>query len=355
MSRLNLPFDAWPPADKEMWENLFVTGDLFDDQGAFGHVRSATEKFASQAYGRWLSFVARTDPAALGSDPVVRATSARLTDWLEEISELAASSQEIFFSGVLRILKAANSTADWSWHNRMLKILRSRVKASPVGQRKIGRILSSSALVAAGLDLATRRADQASTPLKQMKDRRDGAMIVLLALMPMRCRAFVGLQLESSFLQEGTGYRVSLSEHMTKTGQCWEAQVPEIAADLMSSYLAEIRPAFLKSHGQGHKTLWVTDKGGPYATNYFGRRIRDITLKTLGVPISPHFFRDSAATTLVHTSPENALLARALLAHQSYQTTERHYLQARAVEAGRDYAAILTDLKISDVHRSRRR
>lgn len=61
--------------------------------------------------------------------------------------------------------------------------------------------------------------------------------------------------------------------------------------------------------------------------------------------VPPQFFRDAAATTLARTSPEAARLTRGLLGHAGFRTAERHYNQARALEAGRDYADVLTQLK----------
>jgi integrase/recombinase XerD len=81
-------------------------------------------------------------------------------------------------------------------------------------------------LLKAGLELAGRMADKASTPLNAMMKRRDGAMIALLSLLPMRRRSFCELTLGQSILVSDNGILICLSEEMTKTGVPWEVAVP---------------------------------------------------------------------------------------------------------------------------------
>lgn len=59
---------------------------------------------------------------------------------------------------------------------------------------------------------------------------------------------------------------------------------------------------------QRHDTLWVGKKGEVMTEDYVGSRIGDLTLKLTGKRIPPHFFRDSAATTLARVSSESARL-----------------------------------------------
>lgn len=71
----------------------------------------------------------------------------------------------------------------------------------------------------------------------------------------------------------------------------------------------------------------------------------EVTSRELGIDISPHLFRDIAVTTLVRSSPQDARLTRPLLAHASFGLVERHYNHARGIEAGRDYAEVINQLK----------
>lgn len=74
-------------------------------------------------------------------------------------------------------------------------------------------------------------------------------------------------------------------------------------------------------------------------------KICKITRRLTGVPISPHLFRDAAATTLVRDAPNSARLVRGLLGHSDFKTAERHYMHATAIEAGRSHATLVQNLK----------
>jgi hypothetical protein len=49
-------------------------------------------------------------------------------------------------------------------------------------------------------------------------------------------------------------------------------------------------------------------------------RIKHITEAQLGRPITPHMFRDAAATFISEMAPERALMAASVLQHRSFRT-----------------------------------
>lgn len=211
--------------------------------------------------------------------------------------------------------------------------------------RKQGRILSSKVLLKAGLVYANADAEAVPNNLKRMICQRDGMMIALLALLPIRRRSFCELELDQSVHLTEDEIIISLSEEMTKTGVPWEAAVPPQIAPLLRRYIAEVRPALLARGRQAHNVLWVGKRGEIMGENYIGSRIGDVTLRLTGKRVSPHLFRDCAATTLARLSPESARLIRPVLAHSGFRTAERHYIHAQTIDAGRDYAAVVQRLK----------
>ena len=71
------------------------------------------------------------------------------------------------------------------------------------------------------------------------------------------------------------------------------------------------------------------------------RRVRELVMKHLGRPMSLHLFRDSAATTVaVHDSAKIGIVG-GLLGHARHETNEKHYNQAKGIEAGRRYHGLL--------------
>lgn len=341
---LVLPLALWPAADRLLWEALCREAGPLDAPGDLAGLRATSRRSLELRYGRWLHWLSTTDADALTQPPAARATLPRLQAWLADLAHTAPMTQLMFIDGVLRILRGAEPDRDWAAQLRLRAVLkRAAGRGDPA--RKQGRILSSKVLLEAGLHHAGAHADAASTPLEQLKRRRDGTMVALLALLPMRRRSFCELTLGQSVLITASEIVIALSEEMTKTGVPWEAPVPPQVAPLLRRYITEVRPALMGRGTQSHDRLWVGKKGEILQQDYVGQRIGDVTLLQTGKRVPPHFFRDAAATTLARVSPDSARLIRPVLAHSGFKTAERHYIHAQTIEAGRDYAALVRKLK----------
>lgn len=202
-------------------------------------------------------------------------------------------------------------------------------------ERKQGRIVDTDVLLQAGLLHFNGHIDALLSDPKAAPHCRDGLMIALLALMPMRRRPFVGLELGRSLLQTSAGWQVNLSEAELKCGASWESTVPHILADPLSTYVDRVRPLLAYSAKFPCNRLWLTIEGRPLQEAYFGVRMKELTLRLIGRDISCHLFRDCAATTLAVTSPDMARLTKGLLGHSTDRTATRYYNQATSLEAGR--------------------
>ncbi len=339
-----LPFEDWPTQDKALWEALYRAGGPLDDRGPLAHLRATSIAGLFDGYGRWLGWLSKTDPGALALPPAERADMLRLRAWLTDLAHTKSMTQCCFIDRLVRVLRAAAPERDWT---DQLTLQRQLKNAAGTGDpaRKRGRIVSSRVLLELGIALATDEADAAATSLEALKRRRDGTMIALLALMPMRRRSFAELRLGTSVLIEDAAIVIALTEEMTKTAQPWEAHVPTEIAPLLRNYIDTVRPALLARGGQLHDQLWVGKKGEPIQASTIGQRIGLVTSQHLGVRVSAHLFRDAAATTLARTTPQAARLIRPVLGHRSFQTAERHYNHAQTIEAGRAYADLIRKKK----------
>jgi hypothetical protein len=65
-----------------------------------------------------------------------------------------------------------------------------------------------------------------------------------------------------------------------------------------------------------------------------------LTLKTLGVDVSPHLFRTAAASTAAAYGSSTPHLASAILNHTDPRVTEEHYNLAGSVSACKVYSEI---------------
>lgn len=341
--RASLPFADWPAADQSLWAGLIIADDPFGDLGALAHLRETSKAALIKHYGRWLEWLWQADPQALCQSPEQRATPERLEAWIGSLDHVAPPTLKTFVCGALHVLKAAAPERNWRLQNNITIRLQRRAKMFN-SDRKTGRVLSSSVLFDTGRDLMGHKADEANTPLNAALCRRDGAMIAFLAVMPIRLRSLSELMLGDSVLVSGSCIVIRLSADMTKTGQEWEAPVPDLLEPLLRTYTSKVRPWLMERTGVKHDCLWVTRLGSPLAYGQIKGRIPEVTGRELGIKISPHLFRDAAATTLVRQSPQDALLIRPLLGHADFRTAEQHYIHAKGIEAGRDHAAVISGL-----------
>lgn len=240
---LVLPLSDWPVQDRDMWLNLQIEGGPLDDCGALSHLRATSLKTLELRYARWLQWLINSDAEAITLPPARRGTLPRLSAWLRDLSHTRPMTQLMFIDGVLRILSASDPAQDWS-AQRKLKAGLKRAAGRGDRDRKLGRVLSSEVLFRAGLILATGHAEAAPTPLRGMMCLRDGTMIAMLALMPMRRRAFAGLRIGTSLYVAADTMTVALPGDLTKSGQPWEADVPQSVEPLVRRYVNEARPFF---------------------------------------------------------------------------------------------------------------
>lgn len=333
----------WPDADRNALTALFAQGGLLDDNGALAHWRAPSRKVMERQYGQWLGWVAREEPEALVLGPTERATVKRLRAWLASMDSLAPATLFGYVGAVTRLCRSVDPDQCWAAHQVILSGLHRATKlhGSP---RKIGRILSSDVLFDAGARLVHENDGPIMHPDQAVR-LRDGAVICLLALMPMRRRALSELSLGTSLRLEDGQMMVCLDGAMTKNGQSWEATVPDILREVLAIYLQAGRPA-LSARGSGdHDALWLGRNGVPVSINQFTRAIQIRTKHLIGVPVSPHLFRDSAATTLARASPSSARMIRPILGHATTRIAEGHYIKADTIAAGRGLASALDDLR----------
>lgn len=74
-------------------------------------------------------------------------------------------------------------------------------------------------------------------------------------------------------------------------------------------------------------------------------RISIVTERAFGKPINPHLFRDCAVTFVALDDPKHIGIAAPILGHTDPRTTERHYIQAQRIAAGRKLQTSLQKLR----------
>ena len=116
---------------------------------------------------------------------------------------------------------------------------------------------------------------------------------------------------------------------------------PESLVSALEHWLQQWRPHLLGLKNRWTRAagnaLWISSHGSPLTQQAIYDRVVERTRNAFGKAINPHLFRDCAATTLAIADPKHVRLAAPLLAHRTFATTERYYLQAGMIESGRQY------------------
>lgn len=223
MVRFPLSEAEWPDTDLALWARLTAPSRPLDEPGALSHLRESSLVTMRAAYGRWLGWLRDSDPGALVEGPVERTTIARLGSWSRSLAHLSARSRLIYLEHALKVLSAAAPDADWLAARRILRKPRHEANAM-TSDRKTVRVLSSAVLFEAGAaEIEAAGTDPAPDAARRW---RDGMMVALLAILPIRRRAFAALELGRSILRRGKTLTIVLDASLTKTGEHWEAIVP---------------------------------------------------------------------------------------------------------------------------------
>ena len=170
---------------------------------------------------------------------------------------------------------------------------------------------------------------------------RDGLIIALLAYRPLRMRSFAALTLDQHLVRRGSAWWMVLGHADTKTRKSMEMPFPRALVDWLELYLEEYRPALLVGRPRpgvvrpATSALWIGKGGRMMGPDTIAFQIRRDTEAAFGISINPHLFRDICATSIAIEDPEHVRMVAAILGHATLATSERHYNQARTLEASR--------------------
>jgi integrase/recombinase XerD len=336
--RACLPIPQWPDADRRLWLAACDSGDILDDDvGArSGHGRITNMK-AAKGYGRWLTYLSLFAQEALLEEPAARITPERVRAYVDSLIAIGNSTQTILcrLQELSEVAKVMGPDRSWSFINGLASKIRARHRPA----RDKSNLPPANELVDLGFELM--RAAGELIGLDAAIAYRDGLLIALLALVPLRRRNLAELVLDQTLFREGSTWIVAFGEEDTKTHAAFDIGLPDVLAAPLETYLSVHRPLLMARAGRWNRpiegALWVSKDGSPMTEIALYDRVRMRTKDYFGVAINPHSFRDAAATTLAIADPARVRIAAPLLGHRTFATTERYYRQARAQEAHRAF------------------
>jgi site-specific recombinase XerD len=208
---------------------------------------------------------------------------------------------------------------------------------------KFDRIVTTEVLVEAGLTLITEAEISSTlTELGRARQFRNGLMVAMLALCPIRPKNFAALEIGHSFVKIKDRWWIVLSDSETKEKRADERPINELLTPAIEQYLSRYRPALARADNS-RSALWLScNYGAPIKDRRSLRKvISTTTLATVGVAISPHLFRTCAASSAAIHGGSNPYLASALLHHTDRELANEHYNRATSFTAAENFRQIV--------------
>ena len=211
-------------------------------------------------------------------------------------------------------------------------------------RNKTQKLVPPTTLYALGQTLMTDWQQRpAHDPRLNIMDYRDGFMIAFLALCPVRLENLAQMRIGQHLLFEGEVVRVAFMAREMKGKRALDFEFPTNLRAQLDVYLSKMRPVLMKN-APASDALWPSLHNRQMTGHGIYTRIVQVTEKALGHPVTPHMFRDAAATFIAEMAPEHALLAAAVLQHRELETTLRHYIHGQQHLALHKYHGAIDEL-----------
>jgi hypothetical protein len=351
----SLPLGLWPEDDRRSWIEACRPSVRLVRGGRARHLGRTTQDDLARRYGYFLQFL--SDAGDLDrSAPAGSQIKPGAMDRFVETARAAWGSVTLAHSvyKIRRLAEILRPDLDLGWLRELEADLRfdMRPKRRPEN-------ITSEELVEAGLSLF-RQADLSETlsPPKKAVLARNGLMVAVLALHPLRHKNFYELTLGRELrLVEGSWW-ILLEAEETKTRKYDEKRLAAYLGPFLAEYLTRYRPILLQAGISSLEAgsneimnelesvtgpLWVSVWGSRLSYSSVGLAITDSTEATLGIRLSPHAFRRALKTTAIHSRHPG--LATAILQHTDPRVTEEFYNRSSSLSAAAELGKILRSLK----------
>jgi integrase len=328
----SLPIEHWPESDRNAWISASRPSQRLKRGGAGSHMKPITLSDLERRYGYFLDCLNRQGLLDPNKTAGAHVTPENVSTYLEELTARVGS---VTVQGSIYKLRRAceliDPARDLSWladiEKDLALVMRPRSKAD--------RWVLTEVLVEAGLTLiAEAENSRRMSKLGQARLVRNGLMVAMLAMHPIRLKNFAALEIGRSLVEIKGSWWIVLSASETKEGRPDERRVDDLLQPALERYLKKYRP-LLAGVGQSTTGLWLSSNDGA-SMSYAGveRVLTETTRTTVGVAVSPHLFRTATASSAAIHGGANPHLASALLHHTDHRVTEQHYNRASSVSAG---------------------
>jgi integrase len=341
----SLHVNEWPAAHQRAWEEACKPSIRLKRGGAAAHLAPVSQQDIANRYDLYLDFLARQRlDFNRGVSEVV--TPANVGQFMAELDVRVRS--VTVWNSIYKLRRAAQlmePASDFSW----LVEIEKDVAVVMQPRNKAERLVLAHRLLEAGLALIYEAGNSARTEMQRARAVRNGLMIALLALHPLRIKNFGTLRIGSSIKLVGSQWWLSIRVKETKSHRLDERRIPDFMTPIVDRYVKVHRP-ILFGPKPTDETFWVSStRGGQFTVKNMGTLISRITLRTVGVDVSPHLFRMAAASTAAIECKDLPYLAAGVLGHRDRRTTEEHYIRHGSLHAGAALAEIVSTYRSNPI------
>jgi integrase len=333
----SLPIAEWPAADRLGWTEACQPAQRLKRGGAASHLAPVSQDDIANRYGLYLDFLNRNGRLDPTKSAVTLVTPEHVDAFVRELQARVRS--VTVWNSVYKLRRAAQliaPNADFGW----LTEIEKDVALVMIPRSKADRLVLTERLVEAGLILIREAEMFGKTALARAVGVRNGLLIVLLALHPIRIKNFAALTIADTFINIEGRWWLHVPSEDTKSHRVDERQVPEFITDAVDSYVKTHRVVLCRGNAE-NLALWVSSTTGrQLTTKNLGTLISKLTRETIGTDVSPHLFRTAGASTAAVYGGNHPNLASAVLNHRDTHVTEEHYNRATTFSAGDEYSLI---------------
>lgn len=347
-ARVIWPLTIWPACDRSAWVCARLgTGPAGrDNPSASWSVR--TLKKNEDGFGRYLAWLHHAGLLVEEELATERITPDRLAGYTAHLKSCVSSvSVGTTVGGLSSAARALSPDADWSWLSRRSSRLKLKAKPSREKRHAIQHTLD---LYRFGKRVMETAEQGKGKNIPAAQRYQSGLVIALLAARPLRIRNFQAITIGTSLRWDGRGYWLTFNAEDTKTGGAIDEPVPDDLVPYLEAFLRTWRPILVRQANKfrgaiAHRRLWVDRYGAPMREHTLRELIKRYTRKQFGTAVWPHLFRDCLLTSLAVDQPDLMRISATLLGHVGLDTGQKHYNQARMLDASRRYAGAIFKLR----------
>ena len=335
----SLPRDLWPEADRNAWVAACQPAARLKRGGAAGHLKTVTRETHERHYGNFLGCLDRNGLLRREAPAAANVTPENVAVYVAEAkARMSSTTVHVSICCLRRAARYMVPGLELDWLAEIGKDLALVAQA----RSKFDRLVLPERLIEAGLTLIQEAEhSQTMNKLAQATQVRNGLMVAMLGFHPIRRKNFAALEIGRSLVKIRGRLWIVLSAAETKENRADERRVNELLIPFIDRYLERYRPVLIRPESPP-SALWLSaNDGAALSDKQVGRLIRMTTLSTVGVAVSPHLFRTSAASAAAVYGGDNPYLGSAVLHHSDPRVTLEHYNRATSLTAAESFRQLI--------------